>query len=157
ESGKLVFLKADAHGMGVAFSPGGFLVATAGVKVFDAFTGAELAKFESQPHHNFGKAIAFSPDGRLLAVADVKRVRLWDVAARSELRRFEGHHGVVNSIAFTPDGKVLVSGSEDGTALIWDLQGVMPEIKDSDPKPRWEDLQSKDRLRAYGAFCRLRA
>jgi WD40 repeat protein len=157
DSGKLVYRKADAGGMCVAFSPGGFLVATGGGKVFDAFTGAELAKFENQLHHNAGKSIAFSPDGRLLAVADVNRVRLWDVAGRRELRGFEGHRGIITSLAFIPDGKALATGSEDGTALIWDLQGVMPEMKDSDPKPRWEDLQSRDRLRAYGAFCRLRA
>jgi WD40 repeat protein len=157
DTGKLAFLKKDVHGMGVAFSPGGFLIATGGVQVFDAFTGTELAKFESQPQHGLGKGIAFSPDGRLLAVASEKGVRLWDIAARRQLRGFEGHRGSVTAVAFVPDGKALVSGSEDGTALIWDLQGLMPEIKDSDPKPFWEDLQSSDRLRAYGAFCRLRA
>jgi len=159
DGNKSTFVKIDANATSAAFSPGGLLVATVGIeaKVFDAVTGAELIKF--QCHFNSGtrKGIAFSPDGRLLAYADTKRISLCDMAARRELHRFEGHRGPISSLAFTPDGKALVSGSEDGTALIWDLEDVMPPFKDSHPKPTWEDLQSGDRLRAYGAFCRLHA
>ncbi len=159
DSGKLVFLKSGDNGSSVAFSPGGFLVATAGlgVTVFDAVTGTELAKFDAQLHHYGWRAIAFSPGGRLLAVADAKRVRLWDVAVRRELPGFDGHRGIITSVAFTPDGKALVSAAEDCTALIWDLGGVIPPAKDGDAKVQWNDLHDSDRLRAYAAFCRLRA
>ncbi len=159
DSGKLVFLIPRDGGSSVAFSPGGFLVATAGqgVKVFDAATGKELAKFDSELHHYGWRAIAFSPDGRLLAVADTKRVKLWEVAPRRELKGFEGHRGVITSVAFTPDGNALISAAEDCTALIWDLGAVAPPAERGGPKARWDDLYNSDRLRGYAAFCRLRA
>ena len=34
-----------------------------------------------------------------------------------------GHWGPVLALAFPADGSLLVSGSEDGTALAWDLGG----------------------------------
>lgn len=33
----------------------------------------------------------------------------------------EGHTGAVNSISESPSGKILISGSWDGTAIVWDL------------------------------------
>lgn len=160
ESGKLVFPIRDCNGKTVAFSPGGWLVSTAGpagVRVFDGVDGKELAKFDSRSHPSARRGIAFSPDGRLLAAADANRVKLWDVSARRELAGFEGHRGIVTSVAFGPDGTALVSAAEDGTALIWDLDGVIPELKSNDPKLAWEELRHSDRFRAYAAFCRLRA
>eukprot|EP00879_Flechtneria_rotunda_P022010 GHRR01023212.1.p1 GENE.GHRR01023212.1~~GHRR01023212.1.p1 ORF type:complete len:296 (+),score=150.77 GHRR01023212.1:979-1866(+) len=35
---------------------------------------------------------------------------------------FEGHTKAVSSLAVTPDGEQLVSGSEDGSARVWDLR-----------------------------------
>src|SRR5204863_8614681 len=54
---------------------------------------------------NQTNAVAFSRDGRraLLASAD-QSVRLWDVEAGRELKRFVGHSASVWSVAFSPDG-----------------------------------------------------
>lgn len=41
-------------------------------------------------------------------------------------RRLEGHSRAVNSLAVSMDGEVLVSGSEDGTARVWDLRSGQP-------------------------------
>ncbi|HKB36560.1 MAG TPA: c-type cytochrome domain-containing protein, partial [Gemmataceae bacterium] len=67
-------------------------------------------------------AVAFSPDGRraLLASAD-KSVRLYDIEAGRDLRRFIGHTASVWSVAFSPDGKLAVSGGADQTVRLWDL------------------------------------
>jgi hypothetical protein len=89
-------------------------------------------------------------------VADAARVRLWDVAARRELPALTGHGGAVTSVAFTPDGKALVSASEDCTALIWDVDGLLPPLRGA-AQVKWSDLNNDDRLQAYVAFCRLRA
>ena len=44
--------------------------------------------------------------------------------AGRELRRCEGHLAAVNAVAFTPDGRSVVSGSDDATALVWDVSDL---------------------------------
>jgi WD40 repeat protein len=40
----------------------------------------------------------------------------------TEVRRFEGHTAKVTCIAFSPDGKRALSGSEDKTLRLWEVQ-----------------------------------
>lgn len=60
----------------------------------------------------------------LLASCDEEGViRLWDASTGQEfLPPLTEHTGPVHSVAFSPDGKRLVSGGEDGSARIWNLQ-----------------------------------
>ena len=44
---------------------------------------------------------------------------------------FEGHEDGINCLAIAADESVLVSGSEDGTARIWDLEAE--EVKPPTP------------------------
>jgi RNA polymerase sigma factor (sigma-70 family) len=65
--------------------------------------------------------MALSPNGRTLATAGWDQtIHLWDVATGKE-RRLKGHRGTVTSLAWSADGSRLVSGSNDGTALVWDV------------------------------------
>jgi WD40 repeat protein len=67
-------------------------------------------------------AVAFSPDGKLaLSASEDKTLKIWDVAARKELRTLKGHQSEVYAAAFSPDGKLAVSGSEDRTVRLWDV------------------------------------
>jgi WD40 repeat protein len=38
-----------------------------------------------------------------------------------ELRRFIGHTAGVENVAFSLDGKHILTGSDDGTAMLWDV------------------------------------
>jgi WD40 repeat protein len=42
-------------------------------------------------------------------------------AADSSIRTFTGHSGEINSVAFSADGRIALSGSDDGTAKLWEI------------------------------------
>src|SRR5262249_54366346 len=74
---------------------------------------------------------AFSADGRLLAAAHarISEVVVYETASAKECRRFRGHkgQGTIRGLTFSPDGRLLVSRSDDGTALVWDVTGRVPD------------------------------
>jgi hypothetical protein len=79
---------------GVAFSPGGQRVATAGregtAKLWDAATGANLLTFKG--HSEIVECVAFSPDGKLLVTGSADRTaKVWDIATATEWCNLRGH------------------------------------------------------------------
>ncbi len=46
----------------------------------------------------------------------------FDAATGKEPRTFKGHTRTVNGVGFAPDGKTVLSGSDDYTLKIWDIQ-----------------------------------
>ena len=48
-------------------------------------------------------------------------VRLWDLEAGKEIKKFEGHPGAVLGVAFSPDGKRALSSDSNCTIKLWKL------------------------------------
>jgi WD40 repeat protein len=72
------------------------------------------------------------------------------------MRQLRGHGAPVRAIAFSPDGRTLVSGSDDGSAIIWDATGLVGVS--AGPLPAaWEDLADADPLIARRAVWQLAA
>ncbi len=90
------------------------------VCLWDLASGKQLKEIHV-PEEGAGP-VAFSSDGQSFAAASFRpgdHIRMWN--ASGQQWEAHGFGGNVRSLAFMPDGKRLISGMEDGSALVWDL------------------------------------
>jgi RNA polymerase sigma factor (sigma-70 family) len=126
-TGKMLFKIPQTSGIeGVAFAPGGKAVATASgwddmVRVYDLTDDGGKLRWSAAIGQPF--AIVFSKDGKKVAASGWdSRVRVFDAATGQETAasRGTGHTGWVNGVSFL-DRKTLLSSSNDGTLILWDV------------------------------------
>jgi WD40 repeat protein len=145
------------------FAPDGRMIATAGndemVRLWDSETGKELQQMAACDGATC--RVVFSPDGRTLAVLDLPRGRVIIIEVSTGAKRCEVESLLsgLHSAAFSPDSRTLITGHDDGTALVWDLytlpQGRLTRAKDTKPEALWRDLASQDAPTAYAALKSL--
>ena len=97
---------------------------SAGVWLYDANTGAELALLNG--HTQPVSSIAFSPYGDILASGSFDgKIRLWNPQTR-QLLRILSDGGQVASVTFSPNGKTIANAS--GTTIrLWDAHTGEPK------------------------------
>ncbi len=113
------------------WSPDGKMIATCGkdslIRLWDSKTGAEQGVLKGHTSHL--SSICFSPDGTRLASGaggspgnpSHPEVKLWEVAARREIRSFQGIRGrSANVVIFSADGKLLAA-ADAGAGRVWEV------------------------------------
>jgi WD40 repeat protein len=100
--------------------------------VWDADNGEVLLRLQPEPAGGLMTRAVWSPDGQRIATHSEDTVggRIWDVSTALNtgamtgelLVTLTGHTGAVWSIDWSAEGERLLTGSMDGTAMMWDAQ-----------------------------------
>ena len=118
----------------VVFSPDGKTIASASsdntIKLW-TMDGKELVTLKG--HISGVKSVMFSPNGKtIVSGSDDGTIKLWKLDgieiftvkhSNWIMRNLAEKNYGVRSVAFSPDGKTIVSGSEDQTIKLWNLEG----------------------------------
>ena len=168
--------RGQPHGIaGVAFSPDGRTLATAGdderLRLWDVSTGAARAAplvrraarapgYEQRPYRLAG--VAFSPDGRTIATASAsgRVVQRWSVSGRRAIGGplLAPEPGRPLAVAFTPDGDTVASAFDDGELQLWNVasERARAPVVDALPRlPQGANTPSSDRS-AFSGDGRVR-
>jgi RNA polymerase sigma factor (sigma-70 family) len=145
-----------------AVSPDGRLIAYGSqfnyLVLMETTTGREIASVTNLPAGVW--AIGFAPDTRTIAWGGMRdpAIRLLEIATGKERRCLMGHRGAALALSFSADGNILVSGSQDSTALVWEVSGpsgAAARLTAAELDACWQDLAGADAARAYRAVRRL--
>ena len=125
----------------VAFSVGGIVAAgllNGMVELWEVETGERIGTLR---HGGPATSVVFSPDGTVLASGGFGNqiIKVWEVATRRQVAMWEvprDGHSRSRSLAFSPDGSQLVSGFQDGTVRLWDVD-TQTEIATLEGHPSW--------------------
>ena len=104
--------------------------------LFDPQSGRLLTTFKKPSEQSWMPSTAlFIPDGRHVAIAWLDAsIGYYETATGKLLRTYTGHRGEISAMRFLPGEQKLISASDDGTCLIWDVS----------PKALAEGKKSKD-------------
>lgn len=69
----------------------------------------------------WGDAMAIDPGGHYVAMENHSEVRLWDLSGGGEIGSLRGHETWVRALRFGADGRSLLSASEDGQVILWEI------------------------------------
>jgi WD40 repeat protein len=119
--------------LAVEFHPDGStlaaLDASGGATVFDAATGAVVARLRLAASHDT-KALAYSPDGRWLAgvSSDHKTICLFDAHTYELSAQFAGYKGWICTVTFSPDSRRIAACGTDHIVRVWQIDGGLCQV-----------------------------
>lgn len=114
----------------VDYNFNGELIASAGedqIYIWDANTGGYVNGFSE--NKDCLRKVKFHPSMNYLASSGEDAViRIWDISNNECILELKGHSGWIWGLVFSYDGKKLISGSDDGAIIVWDLARGESEI-----------------------------
>ncbi len=98
-------------------------------------SGVQLFNLESMEEERFLESpgtivsAALSPDGQIMAWSlEDHSIQLIQVSDGTPLNTLKGHTDLVFKLRFSPKGDRLFSGSHDGSVRIWDINGELVKV-----------------------------
>jgi transcription initiation factor TFIID subunit 5 len=112
----------------IAWHPNGAYVFSASdetdksIRMWSVISGGCVRVFTG--HTEYVSAIECAPNGKILASADTGgNIFFWDLSKGTRIKRSRGHaKGGIYSLSFSVESNVLVSGGQDGTIRLWDVE-----------------------------------
>jgi len=110
----------------VVFSADGrrlYTLEAAGTGEWDVQSGNEIPGATKSPL----QASVFTSGGLAIASGGIaaqgfgNQVRVWNLSTQQEVARLAGHTSDVTSVAYVPGERLLLSGSRDGTVIVWSV------------------------------------
>jgi WD40 repeat protein len=65
----------------------------------------------------------------VVSAADDRTVAVWDRATLARRAHWVAADAPVTALAFAPDGRTLAVGDAKGVVQVWDVPGVLDELK----------------------------
>jgi formylglycine-generating enzyme required for sulfatase activity/WD40 repeat protein/tRNA A-37 threonylcarbamoyl transferase component Bud32 len=119
-------------------------------------------------HSDQVESVKFSRDGIYIAtgggsfgVIQDTNIKLWETTSTQEVYTLSGHDGIIPLLDFSPANKILMSGSDDDTVRLWDLDhGVQLGILLNDSTialafssdGKYIATASKNKVRIWGIY-----
>ena len=106
------------------------------LKLWDVATRREIRTLADKKTEGLTEqviAVAFTSNGQLTAASEsafdeklkdyaYSRVSVWNAATGEKLLSLEASKFPMNAVAFTPDNRFVVTGSNDGNIIFWDVK-----------------------------------
>jgi WD40 repeat protein len=114
----------------LSFSPDGRVLLTSGgdgtVRMWETASGRHLRCYEESPGLSLLASASISPDGLMVMSHRNEAVTVWDAQTGEVTQLIDqeddlGSDLVFRSARFGPTGQRILTGVEDGTARVWDL------------------------------------
>ncbi|KAI1377136.1 WD40 repeat-like protein [Hypoxylon crocopeplum] len=92
------------------------------IRMWSVLTGHPVRIFTG--HAEYISALECAPNGKILASADIAgNIFLWDIEKGTRIKRCRGHgRNGIWSLSFSVESNVLVSGGQDNTVRVWDVE-----------------------------------
>jgi WD40 repeat protein len=89
-----------------------------------AQTEGESKSRENLPCRDLVSGITFCPDDRYFICVGKAGMGLWDFDGGFQIRVLSGHVGPINCVAWSLDGQYIVSGGDDKSVCLWEVDVV---------------------------------